>query len=42
MFDPPMAPNVQLTKDGKLFENLERYKRLVGKLNYLTRILLIK
>ena len=32
----PMAPKVQLTKEGELFEDLERYKRLVGKLNYLT------
>ena len=31
-----MAPNVQLTKEGELFEYLERYRRLVGKLNYLT------
>ena len=33
----PMAPNVQLTKEGELFEDPERYKRLVEKLNYLTR-----
>ena len=32
----PMTPNVQLTKEGELFEDLERYIRLVGKLNYLT------
>ena len=32
----PMAPNVQLTKEGELFVDSERYKRLVGKLNYLT------
>ena len=31
-----MAPNVQLTKEGELFEDPERYRRLVGKLNYLT------
>ncbi|GAA0153500.1 hypothetical protein LIER_37687 [Lithospermum erythrorhizon] len=31
----PMAPGVQLTRDGKLFDNPERYRRLVGKLNYL-------
>ena len=32
----PMVPNVQLTKEGELFANPERYKILVGKLNYLT------
>ena len=32
----PMLPNLQLTKDGELFEDPERYRRLVGKLNYLT------
>ena len=32
----PMAPNAQLTKEGELLEELERYRRLVGKLNYLT------
>ena len=31
----PMAPNVQFTKEGELFENPKRYRRLVGKLNYL-------
>ena len=31
----PMTPNVQITKEGDLFEDLERYRRLVGKLNYL-------
>ena len=31
----PMAPNVQLIKEGELFEDFERYRRLVGKLNYL-------
>ena len=32
----PMAPNVQFTKEGELLEDPERYRRLVGKLNYLT------
>ena len=32
----PMAPDVHLTKEGKLFEDPERYKRLVGRLNYHT------
>ena len=32
----PMPPNSQLTKDGDLFEDAEKYRRLVGKLNYLT------
>ena len=33
----PMTPNLQLTaENGELFEDPERYKRLVGKLNYLT------
>ena len=32
----PMIPGMQLTKDGDLFEDPERYKQLVGKLNYLT------
>ena len=32
----PMTPNVQITKEGELFEDPERYRRLVEKLNYLT------
>ena len=32
----PMVPNLQLTKEGELFEDPERYRRMVGKLNYLT------
>ena len=35
-YSSPMAPGVHLTREGKLFEDLERYRRLVGKLNYLT------
>ena len=35
-YSTPMAPNVQLTKEGEMFEDPERYRRLVGKLNYLT------
>ena len=32
----PMAPGLHLTREGELFEDSERYRRLVGKLNYLT------
>ena len=32
----PMAHNVQLIKKRELFEDPERYRRLVGTLNYLT------
>ena len=32
----PMAPGVHLTRESKTFEDPERYRILVGKLNYLT------
>ena len=32
----PMVPGVHLTREGKTFKDLERYRRLIGKLNYLT------
>ena len=35
-YQSPMAQSLYLTKEGELFEHLERYRRLVGKLNYLT------
>ena len=31
----PMTLSVHLTREGETFEDLERYRRLVGKLNYL-------
>ena len=30
----PMVSDVQLTREGETFEDLERYRKLVGKLNY--------
>ena len=32
----PMAPSVHLNREGELYEDPERYRKLVGKLNYLT------
>ena len=32
----PMAPDVHLNKEGETFEHPEIYRRLVGKLNYLS------
>ena len=32
----PMVPNVCLNREGETFEDPERYRRLVGKLNYFT------
>ena len=32
----PMAQSLYLTREDELLKNLERYRRLVGKLNYLT------
>ena len=37
-YSSPMVPSVHLTREGKTFEDLERYRRLVRKLNYLTVI----
>ena len=31
----PMVPGIHLTREGKTFEDPERYRRLVGKINYL-------
>ena len=30
----PMVPGIHLTREGETFEDPERYRRLVGKLNY--------
>ena len=32
----PMVPSIHFTREGETFEDLERFRRLVGKLNYLT------
>ena len=32
----PMAQSLHHTREGELFEDPKRYKRLVGKMNYLT------
>ena len=32
----PMVPSIHHTREGETFEDPKRYKRLVGKLNYLT------
>ena len=32
----PMAPNVQLTKEGELFEDPKSYRRPIEKLNFFT------
>ena len=31
----PMVPGIHLTREGETFDDPERYRRLVGKLNYL-------
>ena len=32
----PMVPSVHLTREGETFKDPERYRRPVGRLNYLT------
>ena len=32
----PMVPSIHLTREGETFEDPERYRSLVGNLNYLT------
>ena len=36
LYSTPMTPNVQISREVDLFEDPERYRRLVRKLNYLT------
>ena len=36
LYSSPMVPGVHLTREGETFEDPERYRKLVGKLNYLT------
>ena len=36
LISSPIALSIHLTREGKKFEDPERYRRLVGKLNYLT------
>ena len=35
-YSSPMVPSIHLTREGETFEDPERYRRLVEKLNYLT------
>ena len=34
-YSSPMVPGIHFTREGKTFEDPERYRRLIGKLNYL-------